>query len=235
MSKSLTLEERQAIDREEARMWVEKENSTYVGGGPAYMTRDVATESRRSRAVSSSSRGPRANQSLAELLMQPFNAAQERNDADAMFEAFQALEPKLFKLCHEHISDEAKRAYDKGVKEAKSAGDRKSVMYTQDIHIFFRRMINQALAMVQEESLKTSMLLQIHRTRRLALEKRIEALEKGQKAMCYRGVYDTTEHYEKGNFVTHGGSMWAALADEPGKPGASDGWQLAVKRGADAR
>ena len=61
---------------------------------------------------------------------------------------------------------------------------------------------------------------------------RIAALEKHAKNVRFRGVYQKAEHYEKGNLVTHKGSMWSALTDGPGIPGEDhDGWQLAVKSG----
>lgn len=50
-----------------------------------------------------------------------------------------------------------------------------------------------------------------------------------------RGVYRDTEAYEKGDSVSYGGSVWIARKDAPeGKPGGSDDWRLAVKKGRDA-
>ncbi|WP_207950791.1 hypothetical protein [Marinobacter sp. JSM 1782161] len=47
-----------------------------------------------------------------------------------------------------------------------------------------------------------------------------------------RGVYRPDHGYEKGDGVSFGGSFWIAQDDDPaGKPGASDGWRLAVKHG----
>ena len=56
------------------------------------------------------------------------------------------------------------------------------------------------------------------------------------KALTYRGTYQHGEQYQKGNFVTHAGSMWHAQVDAPtDKPGSNTGhWKLAVKRGKDA-
>lgn len=68
-----------------------------------------------------------------------------------------------------------------------------------------------------------------------ALRQRVAVLETREKAMRYRGVFQPAEDYEKGNFVTHDGSLWAAIADNPGKPGSGGGWQLCAKRGADGR
>lgn len=51
-----------------------------------------------------------------------------------------------------------------------------------------------------------------------------------------RGVYRETEAYVEGDGVTHSGSFWLAQKDAPeGKPGASNDWRLAVKRGRDGR
>lgn len=65
-----------------------------------------------------------------------------------------------------------------------------------------------------------------------ALRARVDALEAQQKAVRYRGVYQPAETYAKGNLATYDGSLWACIADDPGKPGVS-GWQLAVKKGRD--
>ncbi|SRR6266480_3922060 len=66
------------------------------------------------------------------------------------------------------------------------------------------------------------------------LAERVTALEKQQKAACFRGVFQRAESYQKGNFTTHDGSLWCAVRDEPGTPGDGDGWQLCAKRGRDA-
>jgi collagen type III alpha len=51
-----------------------------------------------------------------------------------------------------------------------------------------------------------------------------------------RGVFRDGEKYGKGDGVTWGGSFFIAKKDEPtGKPGESDDWRLAVKRGRDGK
>jgi hypothetical protein len=73
-------------------------------------------------------------------------------------------------------------------------------------------------------------------TRLAALDVRFGQLEKSDGAKCYRGVFDTAETYVKHNCVTHGGSLWIAMCDSPGWPGAADNnWKLAVKRGKDGK
>lgn len=53
--------------------------------------------------------------------------------------------------------------------------------------------------------------------------------------MVDRGVYREGTDYLKGDGVTFGGSFWFAKIDNPqGKPGVSDDWRLAVKKGRDA-
>lgn len=50
------------------------------------------------------------------------------------------------------------------------------------------------------------------------------------------GVYRPEAKYEKGDGVTFGGSYWLAQVDEPAdKPGTSEQWRLAVKRGRDGK
>lgn len=47
-----------------------------------------------------------------------------------------------------------------------------------------------------------------------------------------KGVYDPETKYEKGDSVTHSGSLWIAQVDNPeNKPGEGKCWRLAVKRG----
>lgn len=52
-----------------------------------------------------------------------------------------------------------------------------------------------------------------------------------------RGPYRDKEPYEKGDAVTHGGSLWIAQVDGPeGAPGlGGKGWRLAVKKGRDGK
>lgn len=51
-----------------------------------------------------------------------------------------------------------------------------------------------------------------------------------------RGVFRENETYSMNDGVTYGGSYWIAKKDNPaGRPGASDDFRLAVKRGRDGR
>jgi hypothetical protein len=59
---------------------------------------------------------------------------------------------------------------------------------------------------------------------------------KASMVMTYRGVWRATDEYHEGNFVTDGGSIWAAKVTSRGiKPGSNGCWQLAVKRGSDGK
>jgi len=52
----------------------------------------------------------------------------------------------------------------------------------------------------------------------------------------YRDVYRSDVEYQKGDMVTYGGSVWVAQVDKPtDKPGISEQWKLAVKRGRDGK
>lgn len=51
----------------------------------------------------------------------------------------------------------------------------------------------------------------------------------------YRGVFADGQTYMKGDTVTWAGSLWHCSAETADKPGAGDGWQLAVKKGRDGR
>jgi hypothetical protein len=73
-------------------------------------------------------------------------------------------------------------------------------------------------------------------TRRIeALERRLREVE--SKGVVYRGLWDGAANYGPGDMATYGGSMWHCNAETIGnRPNCGDGtWQLAVKRGRDAR
>lgn len=70
-----------------------------------------------------------------------------------------------------------------------------------------------------------------------ALESRIDTLEK-RPPTSYKGVWSASERYTRGDFVTYGGSVWAAARDTQTKPGfeqQSRDWVLAVKAGKDGK
>ena len=61
-----------------------------------------------------------------------------------------------------------------------------------------------------------------------------------EKAIRYprgdRGIFREDGEYRKDDGTTYGGSYWIAQKDAPqGKPGVSDDWRLAVKKGRDGR
>ena len=67
-----------------------------------------------------------------------------------------------------------------------------------------------------------------------SLEARLAEVEGRGLKFC--GIYQRASTYARGSVVTDGGSMWIALREVEGEqPGKSDGWQLAVKRGADGK
>ena len=73
------------------------------------------------------------------------------------------------------------------------------------------------------------------RARITALETRLTELESAGIRYC--GVHQRAVNYKRGDCVTFDGSMFVAVVDTgPNEiPSASNAWQLAVKRGADAR
>lgn len=76
------------------------------------------------------------------------------------------------------------------------------------------------------------------RTITAALKRGETVIEKSVKipAILDKGVYSDTGSYEKGDGVTYAGSYWIVQKDAPeGKPGSSDDFRLAVKRGRDGR
>jgi hypothetical protein len=64
---------------------------------------------------------------------------------------------------------------------------------------------------------------------------RIQELE-SRPVFDYTGTFKQGRTYRKGQGCTHDGSIFVALKDYPATPGApNSGWQLACKRGRDAR
>jgi hypothetical protein len=56
------------------------------------------------------------------------------------------------------------------------------------------------------------------------------------KVAAYRGVWKSDEGYTQGDFVTWGGGVWHCNSEQvTSKPGDSEDWTLAVKRGRDGK
>ena len=51
----------------------------------------------------------------------------------------------------------------------------------------------------------------------------------------YQGTYEAGREYDKGQFVTHNGSLWHCNAKTTTRPAGGPEWTLAVKSGRDAR
>jgi hypothetical protein len=66
------------------------------------------------------------------------------------------------------------------------------------------------------------------------LQGRLKELE-SRPAFKYCGTFSGDQEYNPGNFVTHSGSLWSCRQSTRTEPGTSADWQLAVKKGRDAR
>ncbi|HZF97721.1 MAG TPA: hypothetical protein VEY92_05680 [Pseudoxanthomonas sp.] len=70
-----------------------------------------------------------------------------------------------------------------------------------------------------------------------AIEDKLKALESSiaeRKGFEYQGIYEQGVEYMRGDFVTHAGSLWHANTKTNARPGESNKWTLAVKKGRDA-
>lgn len=65
------------------------------------------------------------------------------------------------------------------------------------------------------------------------LEKRLAEVE--SKGIQYRGVFQRSDSYARGDLVTHDGGIWHATGPTRQIPGAGDDWQLAVKAARPSR
>lgn len=88
-------------------------------------------------------------------------------------------------------------------------------------------------AAMKQEIEKIAAAFEVHRDKRLALEARVEALEKGGNlADCYRGTWSEGEHYKRGELATDGGSLWLCLSSTAERPSKSPTcWRLISKGG----
>jgi hypothetical protein len=73
------------------------------------------------------------------------------------------------------------------------------------------------------------------RNRIKALEQRCAELDAAIERRSYQGVYDSERTYDEHNLVTMGGNIWIARRATSDRPGTSDAWTLAVKKGRDGR
>ena len=64
--------------------------------------------------------------------------------------------------------------------------------------------------------------------------KRLDGLEE-RGSLEYRGIFEDSTVYRKGDLVTRDGSLWIAKSPTHERPGASSDWQLCVKRGQNGR
>jgi hypothetical protein len=93
-----------------------------------------------------------------------------------------------------------------------------------------RREANEFLMKGLAEAIKDHM-----REHLAPLHRKIEELETAQREFGYCGTWSAGD-YKRGNFVTHGGSVWHCNANTSGKPGEDlVCWTLAVKRGRDGK
>jgi len=65
------------------------------------------------------------------------------------------------------------------------------------------------------------------------LKTQLAELEAREHELKYTGVWQPPSLYHRGNFATFDSSVWHANRDTRAKPGTSDDWTLAVKRGKD--
>jgi hypothetical protein len=65
------------------------------------------------------------------------------------------------------------------------------------------------------------------------MQERIAELER--TPLRYDGPFEGEKTYQRGTFVTHGGSLWHCNHETTDRPGDTPAWVLAVKRGKDAR
>lgn len=101
----------------------------------------------------------------------------------------------------------------------------------------YRVLLVSLTGAIEIRRLKHLAVFAAHKAKRVGLEKRIAQLEKDLadvKGFSYRGVWDEHSQYNADDFVTRHGSIFHCRRSTRSEPPGPD-WQLAVKRGRDAR
>jgi hypothetical protein len=62
------------------------------------------------------------------------------------------------------------------------------------------------------------------------LQKRVDELEQ-RPVLAYRGIYDETITYDRGDACTHQGGLWLCLSATMDRPGRGVDWRLIIKSG----
>jgi hypothetical protein len=96
------------------------------------------------------------------------------------------------------------------------------------------RVANETHALTESNEVLVAMRLRTLAMLVKQLAERVYRIEDQDQEFRYRGVWQPAETYKRNNSTTYDGSLWIATKDAPGKPGV-DGWQLACKKGSDAR
>lgn len=117
--------------------------------------------------------------------------------------------------------------HDKIVTAGKLLGSDFDVRFSQAVFMAF------AVRFAELEA-QASAMMAFQALRRKQLEARIEELEK-QPKLRYAGVWAAEVGNKAGEFVTWSGSMWYCNQDTTAKPGESEAWTLAVKRGRESK
>lgn len=152
--------------------------------------------------------------------------ASQRGDSDALEKAFaDEAARKLEQRAHYWAADEFVRSAWK-----RHEGE----------HVVFK-VVRAIASLVLGSSAKLANALLRERVQRVALEQRVIKLaatvaQLSAAPMEYVGTYDTSKTYRRGQFVTDRGSCWfCRAATTSARPGGNSDWQLAVRKGDDAR
>lgn len=168
-----------------------------------------------------------------DTLTQEFRSVLERDGVDA---AVARLRDKGFA---EEVHDAAYEAASAQVFDARrwhidrAAGKREGLSYTKDTHDALVSCIRFALADQKRTDAILQMLGMARAERFAGIERRLAELERSP--LRYDGPHETGKSYTRGTFVTARGSLWHCDTDTAERPGESDAWTLAVKRGQDGR
>lgn len=133
--------------------------------------------------------------------------------------------------------DSAKSELDTEIALAKSRieGAQAMIADTTDQHGADIAALRRNVESIQSKSADAETLLLNLTQQAPDIEKRLQHVEgKAKHMVAYGGVWQPGE-FQKGSCVTLGGSLWICKETTTEKPGTSEHWQLAVKKGKDAK
>jgi hypothetical protein len=144
--------------------------------------------------------------------------------ADALTKATMAAMDRKLEPLAEHVAESLKSIHH-SFDGIKTKLDAYLTMFaarvlTKDLMTTLEGLVDLTKAYVKEQTAPLTERIE-------TLEETLDKIGKG----AYRGTWKSGETYSPGEFVTDRGALWHARHETSRRPGNTDSWQLAVRRG----